>query len=285
MAHVLQFGFRILLCILAVYLGLIGLLYFAQERLIYLAQQASEEVLMSHAGVVRMEPWRDHHGQVIGWRRPNPGAANRLVVFHGNAGWALLRDHFVEALQELDAGATWEVLLFEYPGYGARPGAPSEKAIVEAADAAIEELLAADSRPLYLLGESLGSGPASAMAGRFGERIAGLTLLVPYHSLVHAAGHHYPYIPVSWLLRDRFENAEALRQYSGPVVFALAEKDEVVTFDGGRNLHDHYTGPKRLIVFPGLKHNDVDYTPRAGWWREMTDFLTGARERMAQPAL
>ena len=254
-------------------MGLLGLLYFAQGRLIYMAERASEEVLTREARTLMLEPWRDSSGGLIGWRRPNPGAANRIVVFHGNAGWALLRDHFIEALQRLDGGRTWEVMLFEYPGYGARAGTPSEKAIVTAANAALEELLASDSRPLFLLGESLGSGPASAMAAKFGSRIAGLTLLVPYHSLAHAAGHHYPYIPVSLILRDRFDNAEALRQYTGPVVFALAEKDEVVTFEGGRKLHDLHAGPKRLIVFPNLMHNDVDYSPSADWWGEMSEFL------------
>lgn len=273
MTNVLPIVFRISVCLFVIYLGLLALLYFAQGRLIYMAGRASEEVLLQEARTLMLEPWRDGSGAMIGWRRPNPGAANRIVVFHGNAGWALLRDHFVEALQRLDGGRTWEVLLFEYPGYGARPGTPSEKSIMAAASAAIEELLASDSRPLFLLGESLGSGPASAMAAKFGSRIAGLTLLVPYHSLTHAAGHHYPYVPVSLILRDRFDSAEALRRYAGPVVFALAENDEVVTFEGGRQLHDLHAGPKRLIVFPDLMHNDVDYSPNAAWWVEMTQFL------------
>ena len=58
---------------------------------------------------------------------------------------------------------TWGIPNYtpEYPGYGARPGPTSEQAIKSAAERALKQLLAQDSRPLYLLGESLGSGVAS----------------------------------------------------------------------------------------------------------------------------
>jgi pimeloyl-ACP methyl ester carboxylesterase len=277
-APLLKSCIRISAVLIAIYLGLVGVLYLAQGRLIYLASRAPEETMLKQAAGLALEPWRDPSGAVIGWRRPNPKASNRIVVFHGNAGWALLRDHFVEALQAVAGGRSWEVLLFEYPGYGARPGAPSETTIVTAAANAIDHLLASDSRPLFIMGESLGSGPASTMAGRYQDRIRGLALLVPYQSLADAAEHHYPFVPVSLIMKDRFDNGESLKKYRGPVAFALAEQDEVVTFAGGRKLHDAYDGPKKLIVFPGLRHNDLDYTPQATWWSEISTFLLAARQ-------
>jgi fermentation-respiration switch protein FrsA (DUF1100 family) len=57
------------------------------------------------------------------------------------------------------------------------------------------------------------------------------------------------------------------------VAFALAEQDEVVTFKGGKALYDQYRGPKLLKTFPGIGHNEVDYTPGAPWWRELSTFL------------
>lgn len=274
MKNLLQSTRRIVVALLIAYLGLLTLLYFAQGFLIYQARQGNEVELLTHASLERVEPWRDSSGSIIGWWRPNPSARNRVVVFHGNAGYALHRTHFIEALHGLSGDLAWEARVFEYPGYGARPGTPSEKLLIAEAVAALTEIQAGDPRPLYILGESLGSGVASAVAAQLKERIAGVALLVPYESLTHAASFQYPFVPVKWLMRDRYDNAQALRNYGGRVAFLLAEKDEVVTFVGGERLHSGYHGPKFLHVFPETGHNDVDYTPDAPWWRQVSEFLT-----------
>jgi pimeloyl-ACP methyl ester carboxylesterase len=255
------------------YLLLLGLLFVFQGKLIYLASGLRNLPCSAPRSGSGLQPWRDRSGAIIGWRRPNPGAQNRIVVFHGNAGHALHRAHFIEALGGLDRGAKWEVYLFEYPGFGARAGTPGEQAIITAGRAAVEELLAQDSRPLFLAGESLGSGAACALAGALPDRIAGVLLVMPYSALTDVAAHHYGFIPVQWILRTRFDNVGALRGYRGPVAFVVAGEDEVVTTEGGLRLHETYAGPKRLLVIPGIGHNELDYSPGAGWWRDLTGFL------------
>ena len=258
----------------AIYAILLAVLFALQDRLIYFPRTDSEPRLMQEARAAGLEPWRDARGQLIGWRRPAPAASCRAVLFHGNAGCAIDRAPFAEALGGLADGRTWEVHLFEYPGYGARPGTPARKTIEDSARAALRELVTADSRPLYLLGESIGSGPACSLAAEFGERIAGVGLIVPMSSLADTAAHHYPFVP-RWLLRGQFDNIAALRTYRGPVAFILAGEDEIVTTADGLRLHDGYGGPKFLKVLPGVGHNEIDQSPDAPWWRELSDFLTG----------
>jgi pimeloyl-ACP methyl ester carboxylesterase len=207
----------------------------------------------------------------------NRGARRKIIVFHGNAGHALHRVHFIEALQALDGGAEWEVAVFEYPGYGARGGETNEPSILAAGKAAFEALAAEDQRPTFILGESLGSGAACGLAGAMPERVAGVALVVPYGSLLEAASHHYPFLPVRLILRDRFDNFAALEKYRGPVVFVIAGEDEVVTAASGLRLHESYGGPKHLRLFPGLGHNELDYSESAPWWREITEFLIEPR--------
>jgi uncharacterized protein len=265
---------RIGLRLAAIYTILLSVLFSFQDRLIYFPRTDTEPHLLYDARVSGLEPWRDARGQLIGWRRPAPAARCRAVLFHGNAGCAMDRAPFADALGGLSNGQTWEVHLFEYPGYGARPGTPSRKPIEDSARAALGELLAADSRPLFLLGESIGSGPACSLAAEFGERIAGVGLIVPMSSIADAAAHHYPFVPVRRLLRGQFDNVAALRAYRGRVAFVLAGEDEIVTTAAGMRLHDSYGGPKFLRVLPGVGHNGIDQSPDAPWWREMSDFLT-----------
>ncbi len=141
--------------------------------------------------------------------------------------------------------------------------------------AAAEEALRnvpADGRPLFVAGESLGTGVAAALAARHPERVAGLLLITPFLNLADVGRRHYPWLPVRLLLRDRYDSRAALRRYRGPAAFLLADHDEVVSAESGRLLYESYQGPKRLWRQAG-GHNTINYSPNAAWWRETAKFL------------
>ncbi len=271
-----KLGWRLLRVGAAVYLGLLVLLALLQRTLIYFPSHAPEAELLAEAARKGVEPWRDSGGQIIGWKhagRAQRNAANRLVVFHGNTGYALQRTHYIDGFERLGGRQLWEVCLFEYPGFGARPGAISERAITEAGARAIAELKAADPRPIFVLGESLGSGPACATARARSADIAGVLLITPYASLPEVAGFHYPWVPVRWLLRDRWDNAAALRGYHGRVGVLLAGEDEVIPVAQGQHLFEEAHEPKRRWVIAGASHNGLPFDPAESWWQETSDFL------------
>lgn len=243
-----------------------------QRQLIYFPGKARPDQLSAFAAGLSLEAWRDDQGATIGWKPQNrPAARNRIIVFHGNAGYALDRNYFVTGLQALKN--EWEVFLFEYPGYGARAGTPSESSIKEAATQALQSLLAADPRPVFILGESLGSGVASYLASSFPKQVSGLLLITPFSSLTDVAARHYPFLPVRLLLSERYDSLAALSHYRGPVAFLLAGRDEVVPTGLGQKLHDSYKGPKWLRIEADAGHNTLPYNPGAAWWAEASGFL------------
>ena len=243
-----------------------------QRQLIYFPSKAGEQDLLQQAARIGVEVWRNEHGSAIGWKPASErNALKRMLVFHGNAGYALHREYFVAGFQAL--GEEWEVFLFEYPGYGAKKGRPSEATLKAGATHALESLLKADTRPIYVIGESLGSGVASYLAGAFPEQVAGLLLVTPFSSLVDVAAHHYPFLPVRTLLSERYDSVEALSRYRGPVAFLLAGRDEVIPTILSRRLYESYSGPKWLRVETGAGHNSISYDPGAAWWGEVSKFL------------
>jgi len=246
-----------------------------QRNLIYFPSHETEPNLLRFARDEGFEPWRDETGAIIGWKSIHPGhhAANRMLVFHGNAGYALHRIHYVSGFQEIDGGPQWEVYLFEYPGYGARPGAVGQEQFVKAGLRALEALKAKDSRPVFLLGESLGSGAACAVAHAAPDRVAGLFLVTPFARMGDVAAHHFGFLPVRLILLDRWDNVTALRGYHGPMAMLIAGQDEVVTAAQGRLLYEGYAGPKRLWTEAGAGHNTINFSPAAPWWHEVSDFL------------
>jgi pimeloyl-ACP methyl ester carboxylesterase len=273
-------AFRLVTALLAAYLLAALALYLGQRWLIYLPMRAPEATMGAVAADAGLRPWRDSAGTIIGWRSQHAGgevASNRLLVFHGNAGYALMRIHFVHGFESIDNGAAWEVTLFEYPHFGARPGTLGEKSIRAAAIEAVRQMKSEDSRPLFVLGESLGSGPACAVAAQEPQAVAGIVLITPYRSLAAMAHHRFPMFPTGWILRDRWDNDRELRQVRGPVAVLLAEHDEVIPIAQGRALFDSVAGPKRLWVLPGATHNTLPYELTAAWWREVSVFLLSDR--------
>src|SRR5689334_7228572 len=100
-----------------------------------------------------------------------------MIVFHGNAGAAFDRTQYAKGFGNIQQGQVWQTYLFEYPGYDSRPGSPSQESLCAAGREAIEQLAAEDSRPIYLTGESLGSGVACALAGAVPQEVSGLFLM------------------------------------------------------------------------------------------------------------
>ena len=249
-----------------------------QRRLIYFPTRTGEADLLASAPAAGLAPWRDAGGQVIGWQRlgaPNELAADDdcLLVFHGNAGCAVDRGYLMNALRSRADRPGLSVLLCEYPGYGARPGKPTEKNLFATADAALQQARKERTGRIFLAGESLGSGVACRLAANHPDLVAGVLLITPFTSLTDVARAHYPVLPVGLFLLDRYNNVAALRDYRGPVAVLLAEKDEMVPARLGRRLYDAYAGPKRLWTQPGRTHNTLDYDPALPLWKEIAGFL------------
>jgi uncharacterized protein len=266
--RVLFVGYAILV------LGVAG----CQNRLLYHPRVSPEAALLKEAGARGVLPWRDESGALIGWRVANPKARARLLVFHGNAVDAVERAQYLQTFAKVAGGENWEPYVMEYPGYGARAGSPGRESFYEAARKAIATLRAKDARPVCLLGESIGSATACAMAGEL-KGIAGVVLVVPFARLADVAQRAMPYIPVRLILRDAYDNIDALKKYAGPVFVAVAEFDEVVSADQGKLLYGEYAGPKALCEMRGRSHNTFEVSPETPWVREADAFLSGAIKR------
>jgi pimeloyl-ACP methyl ester carboxylesterase len=249
------------------------LLFLLQRRLIYFPSRVSDEAERALAARLGLVPLVGADGTRLGWTAPLPGPpVARLLVLHGNAGAALDRVYYLPAL----ASRGVEVTLLEYPGYGARPGAPTEESLEAAALEAVDALAAAGPQPVWLLGESLGSGVASRAARLRPGRVAGLLLVTPFARLVEVAKLHYPLLP-GLLLRDRWAPVDDLAGFPGPVAVLIAGRDEVVTAAQGRRLFAALAGPKRSWEQASAGHNTLDLDPRWRGWDEMVAFLGDGR--------
>lgn len=197
--------------------------------------------------------WRDR-GQSIGYCREVEQPKMVWLMIHGNAGQASDRDYVLGHLSPEDA-----LYVLEYPGYGARPGNPTRNSMNAAAAEAYASL--ADQfpeTPLGVIGESIGSGPACTLV-QATRRPAKVVLIVPFDSLANVAARRFFFLPVRWLLRDRWDNVEALRDYTGSVEIYGARQDSVIPCRHARNLARHCQSVQFTEMEGG--HNDWGSNP------------------------
>lgn len=262
----------ILIVAALVYCAVLVLLYLAQDRLLYFPSVYPPEDAKSRARTLGLGIWPEHGPDYHGFVSADRSGARRgvILLFHGNAGAALDRFFYAKELAHL--GTT--LILFEYPGYGARAGTLGESSFVSAATRAARAALERFGGPLYLIGESLGCGVASAVVGSGEVPVAGVVLLTPWDSLPLLAQSLYWYLPAKWLIRDRYDNVGNLNRYRGPVAVAVAERDEVIRPARGRRLFDLLSGRKKLWLLPGVGHNDWLGAVDSRWWSDVMRFVS-----------
>jgi pimeloyl-ACP methyl ester carboxylesterase len=99
----------------------------------------------------------------------------------------------------------------------------------------------------------LGSGPASHLCS-LAHPPARAVLIVPFDNLLSVAKEHMPYLPVSLLLRDKWDNVAALSKFKGRVDIYGAAQDVVIPVHHARALAK--TVPQAVYREMDCGHND-----------------------------
>jgi uncharacterized protein len=194
-----------------------------------------------------------------GWWVPRRAAAlGHVLLCHGNGG--NVGDRLLHA--EVLSAVGFDVLLFDYRGYGHSSGSPGEQGTYRDARAALACLLRqvdADPARVVYLGESLGGAVALELA--IAQPPAGLVLLSAFTSVRDMARTHYRLIPTA-LVPDAYPSLRLIAALRAPVLVVHGEDDAIVPVEHGRALFDAAPQPKRLRIVPGVGHNDL--VSRAG---------------------
>jgi uncharacterized protein len=230
------------------------------NRLLYLPTREIAETpgLRLTDVTVRTEDGERLHAWWIPASAPTIG---HVLLCHGNAGNVGDRIPHVALL----SAAGFDVLAFDYRGYGRSSGRPSEHGTARDARAAGDALLRQDgidpARILYL-GESLGGAVALALA--LERPPAGLILQSTFTSVRHLARLHYPFIPRA-VVPDAYPSLRRIRELRAPLLVLHGADDRIVPVMDGEALFHAAPGPKRIEVFAGVGHNDLIMRAGARW--------------------
>lgn len=235
------------------YAGIAGLLYFAQENLVYFPDRTLAGT-PADAGM-KYEPVTlvtEDGLRLSGWYLPALKSRGTLLFCHGNAGNI---SHRLESIRQFhDLGL--DVFIFDYRGYGESEGKPSEQGTYRDAEAAwrylVEQRRVAPERRVYF-GRSLGAAVAAWLATQHPPRA--LIVESAFTSVPDFGAEVYPWLPVRWLARLRYPTQEYLRSVQAPVLVVHSRADEIVPFRHGEALYRAANEPKELLEIRG-GHND-----------------------------
>jgi uncharacterized protein len=184
--------------------------------------------------------------ELVSWYLPPQVGKPVLVHFPGNASGLANRAYGAQMLASQGYGQ----LIVGYRGYHGNPGTPTEVGLYADARANLNWL---GDKPYIFMGESLGTGVAVQMALEYAPK--GIILESPYASIPATAQNRYWWLPVYWLVRDKFDNLAKIGQIKAPLFIVQGSDDKIVPAKFGRQVFATAPEPKEALWLEGAGHN------------------------------
>jgi fermentation-respiration switch protein FrsA (DUF1100 family) len=265
---------RVLITVAATYIAVCVLLFLFQSHLIYFPTRGEYDTTPADIGL-------EYEDLILGtadgrsiaaWYVGRAGAKGSVIFCHGNAGNMADRLYDIKLL----TSQGYNVLIFDYAGYGRSEGRPTERATYEDAEAVwryLVEVRGESPQRVVLFGRSLGGAVAIELAQRHAP--AALVVESTFTRLADVGQTHYPLLPVRLLLRHDYDSISKVPGLLCPKLFLHGTDDELIPIDQARRLFLRASPPKEFIETPG-GHITGGFTYDAAHMSRFTDFVDAA---------
>jgi fermentation-respiration switch protein FrsA (DUF1100 family) len=244
---------RGLLFIGFLYLGVLLLMWSFENSLVYPRETAADHWEDPPDPAFEDVTFTTKDGTTIhAWYLPREGSSETMIFCHGNGGNLSYMGRSMLRFRET-LGCS--VLAFDYPGYGKSGGKPSEEGCYASVEAGLEYLAQVKAIPPHrvtLIGDSLGGAVAIEVARR--RPCRAVVVSKTFTSLPAVAKLRFWFLPVGWLMRNRFNSIAKLPEVHVPILIAGATEDKLVPFAMSKELFDAANEPKELFPLQGEDH-------------------------------
>lgn len=262
---------RFLRIAVGVYFGLCIVMMALESRLVYprprnsspsdwkISQADQTDVMFAAEDGVTLHGWFFAH--------EDPDYA--ILYCHGNGENISHNAAYMSFLRERLKAS---IFIFDYRGYGKSNGSPDENGLI--LDGLAAQMWLADNMQIeldevVLMGRSLGGGVAVAVAAKRGARA--LALQNTFAAMWEVAAEKFPWLPVQWIMSNRYPSADRIKQYQGPLIQIHGTEDRIVPYTQGKKLFAAAPGNKKLwIDNPDQGHNQP--LPRS-YFQALAEFL------------
>ena len=232
---------KIFLTIFLIYFVILFFLFFYQRNLLYHPNENNYSGDKLNVDIKEVKITTQDNIELLAWyHEKNLKDYKTILYFHGNAGSLENRIHKLNHFRDLNIN----FLIIAWRGFSGNQGKPSEKGLYEDGESALKWLLkkGIEEKDIILYGESLGTGVATHISQN--KNFAGVILETPFTSMTDVAKTFYPYIPVSLILKDKFENKKKMKNINSPIFVMHGELDQIVPFRMGKKIYNIANSPK-----------------------------------------
>jgi len=231
----------IILTFLLIYLIILFATYFFQRNLLYHPTENNyfgDELLVS---IEKVKIKTKDNIELLSWyHSKNINDYKTILFLHGNAGSLENRIHKINHFKDMDIN----FLLIAWRGFSGNKGKPTEQGLYEDARSAVRWLKSKGilEKNIIIYGESLGTGIATEIAQN--KNFAGIILESPFTSMIDAGKTKYSYLPVKFLLKDKYESNKKIKNIKSPILIMHGKVDNLVPFYMGKKIYELANEPK-----------------------------------------
>lgn len=198
--------------------------------------------------------WLENENQSLKVWHVKSNSRNALLYFGGNA-----EDVALSVAELVSIFPGYDLYIPHYRGYGGSSGQATEEALCSDAVALYQEV-AKSNDSIVVMGRSLGTGVAVYLASE--KEVSSLILVTPFDSMTRLASSYYPFVPVSLLLKDKFESISRAAGIDIPMLALIAEQDEVIPRRNSDRLVSAFDPALTSVqVVSGTNHNTIETNP------------------------
>jgi len=237
----MNFPIIILLIFILIYLFILISTYLFQRNLLYHPTEnnySGDQLLVS---VEKIKIKTKDNIELLSWyHNKNINDYKTILFLHGNAGTLENRIHKINHFKDMNIN----FLLVAWRGFSGNKGKPTEKNLYEDARSAVQwlESKGIKKNNIIIYGESLGTGVAIEIAQN--KNFAGIILESPFTSMIEAGKDKYPYLPVKFLLKDKYESEKKIKNIKSPILIMHGKVDNIVPFYMGKKMYELANNPK-----------------------------------------
>lgn len=225
------------------YLAICGFLYWAQDSLLYHPKPRAFSTPLS------MFTFKNDHEKIVVSTKQYSG--KKAIIYFGGNG-----EDVSQNLPVFEKEFPKHALYFmHYRSYGGSTGSPSEKANISDAIALFKQVKE-NHADIAIVGRSLGTGIAIRLASQF--TATHLVLITPYDSIEAIASSKFPYLPISFLLRDKYNSGKHASKIKIPTTVFMAGNDKVIPRESTETLFSRFQeGVASLVLIKDVGHNTI----------------------------
>ena len=226
--------------LILIYFVITVVVYFFQRKLLYhpFSPQITGKGLIHNFETINFKT--SDNFELKGWFHLKNSNKKTILFLHGNAGNLDNRIDKLNFLGNMDIN----FLIISWRGYSGNPGNPSETGLYKDALGGIEWLnkKGISNDRIILYGESLGTAIATEVGQN--NNFAGIILEAPFTSMVDMGQKIYPIFPVKFLLKDKYESKNKIKNIKSPILVLHGRKDKIVPFYMGEKIFEMANSPK-----------------------------------------